>query len=61
MSMQSIAWRLMSESDYGDYIADTHSNINEAEGTLRERWEIYCNCMEGTGEYVKTFDEWVNS
>jgi hypothetical protein len=30
-------------------------------GTLRDRYEIYVSCMEGSGEYTKTFDEWVNS
>ena len=31
------------------------------EGTLKERYAIYVACMEGTGEYIKTFDEWLNS
>jgi len=29
--------------------------------TLEERYEIYVSCMQGTGEYIKTFDEWLNS
>ena len=30
-------------------------------GTLQDRYDIYVACTEGTGEYVKTFDEWLNS
>ncbi len=30
-------------------------------GSLEERYLIYVNCMEGTGTYIKTFDEWLNS
>lgn len=29
--------------------------------TLQDRYDIYVACTEGTGEYVKTFDEWLNS
>lgn len=29
--------------------------------SLKERYEIYVACMEGSGEYIKTFDEWLNS
>lgn len=29
--------------------------------SLRDRYDIYVSCMEGTGEYIKTFDEWLNS
>jgi len=28
---------------------------------MKERYEIYVSCMEGSGEYIKTFDEWINS
>ena len=31
------------------------------QGTLEERYAIYVDCMEGTGEYIKSFDEWLNS
>ena len=30
-------------------------------GNLQDRYEIYVSCMEGSGEYIKTFDEWLNS
>lgn len=30
-------------------------------GTLEDRYEIYVSCMKGSGEYIKTFDEWLNS
>jgi hypothetical protein len=29
--------------------------------TLEEKYAIYAVCMEGNGEYIKTFDEWLNS
>jgi hypothetical protein len=28
-------------------------------GTLRDEYDIYVACLEGTGEYIKTFDEWL--
>jgi len=28
---------------------------------LEQEYEIYCACMEGTGEYILSFDEWLNS
>ena len=27
--------------------------------TLKDRYDIYVSCMEGSGEYIKTFDEWL--
>lgn len=30
-------------------------------GTLEDRYEIYVDCMKGTGEHIKSFDEWLNS
>jgi hypothetical protein len=30
-------------------------------GALEDRYEIYVSCMKGSGEYIKTFDEWLNS
>ena len=30
-------------------------------GTLQDRYDIYVACMEGSDEYVLTFDEWLNS
>jgi len=32
-----------------------------SQGTLEDRYEIYVACMENSGEYVLTFDEWLNS
>ncbi len=29
--------------------------------TLQVRYEIYVDCMQGSGEYIKTYDEWLNS
>ena len=29
--------------------------------TLESRYQIYVDCIKNTGEYVKTFDEWLNS
>lgn len=31
------------------------------QGSLRDRYAIYVSCMEGTGQYIKTFEEWLNS
>jgi len=31
------------------------------QGTLEQRYEIYVECMKGSGEYIKSFDEWLNS
>ena len=39
--------------------AKSMSDTNQ--GTLKERYDIYVSCMEGTGEYIKSFDEWLNS
>jgi len=27
--------------------------------TLRDRYDIYVACLKGSGEYIKTFDEWL--
>jgi hypothetical protein len=29
--------------------------------TLEDRYAIYVDCMKGTGEYIKSFDEWLES
>ena len=29
--------------------------------TMYERYEIYVSCMKDSGEYVKTFQEWLDS
>jgi hypothetical protein len=31
------------------------------QGTLEQRYEIYVESMKGSGEYIKSFDEWLNS
>jgi len=31
------------------------------QGTLEQRYEIYVACMQGSGEYIKSFSEWLNS
>ena len=31
------------------------------QGTLEDRYAIYVDCMKDTGEYIKSFDEWLNS
>ena len=28
---------------------------------MYERYQIYVSCMKGSGEYVKTFQEWLDS
>jgi hypothetical protein len=28
---------------------------------LKDRYDIYVACMEGSGEYIKTFEEWASS
>jgi hypothetical protein len=28
--------------------------------SLKTRYEIYVSCMKGTGQYIKSFDEWLN-
>jgi|TARA_B110000879_G_scaffold210907_1_gene302105 hypothetical protein len=32
-----------------------------AGGQLSDRYDVYVMCMEGSGEYIKTFNEWLNS
>jgi hypothetical protein len=29
--------------------------------TLQDRYDIYVASVKGTGEYIKSFDEWLNS
>lgn len=29
--------------------------------SLKDKYDIYVECMKGSGEYIKTFDEWLNS
>jgi len=31
------------------------------QGSLQQRYEIYVASMKGRGEYIKTFDEWLES
>ena len=30
-------------------------------GTLEDRYAIYVDCMKDSGEYIKTFDEWLET
>ena len=30
-------------------------------GSLQDRYDIYVSCMQDIGEYIKSFDEWLNS
>jgi hypothetical protein len=30
-------------------------------GTMDDRYQIYLDCIEGTGQPVKTYDEWLGS
>ena len=41
----------------------TYSDWNDQNqrGDLRTRYKIYCHCLEGTGVYIKSYDEWLNS
>jgi hypothetical protein len=31
------------------------------QGTLEDRYRIYCECVIALGETPKSFDEWLNS
>ena len=33
----------------------------EAMQDRQDRYNIYVSCMKGSGEYIKTFDEWMES
>ena len=37
--------------------AALHSDWND----LWTRYKIYCDCLAGTGAYIKSYDEWLNS
>lgn len=32
-----------------------------SQGNLKDRYKIYVAFMEGTGEYIKTYSEWLDS
>ena len=34
--------------------------MRQHQGTLEDRYRIYCDCMRGTGETIISFDEWLN-
>ena len=40
---------------YSDY------NDQSQRGDLYTRYKIYCHCLQGTGAYIKTFEEGLNS
>ena len=33
----------------------------QTRGTNSNEYDIYVACMEGTGEYIKTYEEWLAS
>ncbi len=45
----SEVWHIDNEQEY----------INR--GSLDDRYQIYLACVEGTGQPVKTYDEWLDS
>jgi hypothetical protein len=38
-----------------------HKGCYPSAGAMQDRYDVYVACMEGTGEYIKTFDEWMDS
>ena len=34
---------------------------DRSEGLLDDRYQIYLACLEGTGQPIKTYDEWLAS
>ena len=34
--------------------------MRQRQGTLEDRYRIYCDCMRETGETIICFDEWLN-
>ena len=42
---------------------DEYNNEEEYinRGTLDDRYQIYIACMHGTGQPVKTYDDWLQS
>ena len=34
--------------------------MRQRQGTLEDRYRIYCDCMRETGETIISFDEWLN-
>lgn len=47
----------------GGYEMDEYNNEEEYinRGALDDRYQIYLGCIEGTGQPVKTYDEWLQS
>ena len=46
------------------HICNGVTNANwqtKSRGTNDQEYQIYKDCVEGTGIYVKTYDEWLNS
>ena len=33
----------------------------QVRGSNDNEYEIYVSCMKGSGEYIKTYQEWLNS
>ena len=42
----------VTDAEYFDYKRD---------GSLDDRYAIYLEMMKGTGAYIKTYDEWLDS
>ena len=66
--LMAIELLIASENFVSDAVMALNASIftNKCPGTqggslMKERYEIYVSCMEGSGEYIKTFDEWINS
>jgi len=48
-------------SEYNDQKLCSEYNDQNQRGDLWTRYKIYCHCLEGTGDYIKSYDEWLNS
>ena len=35
--------------------------MSQHQGTLEDRYRIYCECMEAMGKTPISFDEWLNT
>ena len=43
------------------YSAPYEDVIWDDQGSLDDRYQIYLGCIEGTGQPVKDYDEWLQS
>lgn len=44
-----------------EYYDDDKDWDGQFQGKLNDRYEGYVRCMQGTGEKIKTFEEWLGS